>query len=165
MNFREAALKNHVLAALPAEELERLEPHLLASRCNTLDVLYDVEQPIEYVFFPETVVVSHLSVGERRLRDRNVGRGPRGIVGLSILHGVGIASERAIVQGAVSRFACRHRHSRRLSTIRPISKSRRIDLPTRSSPSCRRGRRAARNTRSKNGGARWLLVACDRRVS
>jgi CRP-like cAMP-binding protein len=49
---------NRLLAALPAEEFERLRPHLEIVTLEVLDYLYERDGPIEYVHFPINCVTS-----------------------------------------------------------------------------------------------------------
>ena len=53
--------RNRLLAALPSEELEQVRPHLERVYLEQRDVLYDPEIPIDYVYFPETAIISLVS--------------------------------------------------------------------------------------------------------
>ena len=49
---------NRLLGALPAEEFERLRPHLETVTLEVKDFLYERDEPIEYVYFPIDCVTS-----------------------------------------------------------------------------------------------------------
>ena len=55
---------NRLLAALPAEEFERLRSHLEIVRLEVLDYLYERDGPIEYVQFPIDCVTSVMATME-----------------------------------------------------------------------------------------------------
>lgn len=55
---------NRLLAALPAEEFERLRPHLEVVTLEVLDYLYERDSPIEYVHFPINCVTSVMATME-----------------------------------------------------------------------------------------------------
>src|SRR4030095_12068630 len=56
--------QNHLLAALPASDYERLEPHLELIPMKLGDVLYESGSKLRYVYFPTTSLVSLLYVME-----------------------------------------------------------------------------------------------------
>src|SRR5947209_1100737 len=56
--------RNHLLASLPTPELTDVWPRLELVRLEARDTLFDPEQPIPYVYFPETAVVSLVSLLE-----------------------------------------------------------------------------------------------------
>ncbi|HEY0341857.1 MAG TPA: Crp/Fnr family transcriptional regulator, partial [Steroidobacteraceae bacterium] len=95
----QAAAPNHVLAALPVKEYERLlagfEPVMLTYG----EVLYEPGEQVRYVYFPGDCLVSLLTVvdGHRALEVGLVGR--EGIVGSRLALGITTASVRALVQG------------------------------------------------------------------
>jgi hypothetical protein len=53
---------NKLLASLSREEYHRLLPHLELVSLSSEQVLYEVNQPIEYAYFPLTAIVSVLSL-------------------------------------------------------------------------------------------------------
>ena len=57
-------IKNRLLAALPAEEYERLVPHLELVSLQVNQILYEIGEPIEYVYFPHHAIVSLVCVLE-----------------------------------------------------------------------------------------------------
>ena len=54
--------RNQILASLPAEEYARLAPLLTGVWLELRQVLFDLEQPIEHVYFPESAVGSVVSL-------------------------------------------------------------------------------------------------------
>jgi CRP-like cAMP-binding protein len=72
---------------LPADEFARLLPHLEPCAVKALDVLADLQRPLEHVYFPETAIVSVL----RRMRDGTMietyGVGREGMIGIPNLFG------------------------------------------------------------------------------
>ena len=92
------ALKNHILAKLPAEDYQRLSPHLNSVDLFHGKVLYDLGDNIEDFYFPFNAMVSLV----RPMADGKVVEvgliGNDGMVGIERLLGDGTASERAIVQ-------------------------------------------------------------------
>jgi CRP-like cAMP-binding protein len=91
-------VRNRLLAALPAEELARLQPHLKPVELRTREPLFEPETPIRNVYFPETGVVSLIS----RLDEGDaveVGTaGSEGMVGLSVFLADDTSSVQAIAQ-------------------------------------------------------------------
>jgi len=79
--------QNRLLASLPREEYERLRPHLIPARLKYRCVLYEANEPIEFVHFIETGVGSLVNTminGDAA----EVGTiGNEGMVGLPIVFG------------------------------------------------------------------------------
>jgi len=53
--------ENHILAALPREQYERLAPHLEPIELNHGQMLYEIDGAIDYVYFPVNAMVSLVS--------------------------------------------------------------------------------------------------------
>jgi CRP-like cAMP-binding protein len=89
---------NRVLAALPPDELRRIEPSLDRHDLPLGRVLVDPERPIDAVWFPEVGVVSNVAVmlDGRAVETSTVGR--EGMVGMPLFHGVGAIPEHSFVQ-------------------------------------------------------------------
>ncbi len=67
--------QNHLLAALPATEFERLSPHLELVSMPLGEVLYESGGQLRHVYFPTTSIVSLLYVfGGRRIGRNRSGR-------------------------------------------------------------------------------------------
>ncbi|MDX2425396.1 MAG: hypothetical protein QNK15_04000 [Cycloclasticus sp.] len=62
MHDQHSPTQNHLLAALTAQERERLIPHLELVPMPLGDVLYESGNELRYVYFPTTAIVSLLYV-------------------------------------------------------------------------------------------------------
>lgn len=90
--------ENHILAALSAEEYQRLLPHLNPVSLSHGQVLYNVNDQIDYIYFPFNAIISlvlHMESGST-VEVGVVGRD--GAVGVTALMGVETASAHTIVQ-------------------------------------------------------------------
>jgi len=92
--------RNGILAALPEAERSRLAPALTRARLPQGHVIYDPERPIEMVCFPESAVVSLLSVMADGSAVESATIGREAFVGLPVFHGVDVTAEQAFVQVA-----------------------------------------------------------------
>src|SRR5689334_1310236 len=79
--------KNRLLAALPAEEYQRLLPCLEVMPMEIKTVLYEPNKPIEYVYFPLTGMASMLAVLENNILVEVGTVGNEGMVGIPIFLG------------------------------------------------------------------------------
>lgn len=57
----QASTGNHLLAALPGEEYDRLLPHFEQLSFRVSDVLFRPDEILKYVYFPESCIVSLLT--------------------------------------------------------------------------------------------------------
>src|SRR5579883_2686235 len=106
-------LKNRLLAALPDEVYQRLLPHLEPIKLSIHQVLYDTGEPIQYIYFPHSTVVSLVATMEdgATIEISLVGR--EGMVGIpAILHSVSW-THRAFVQAANGGVRIKTEHLRR----------------------------------------------------
>ena len=96
----EQRLKNRLLAALPDEEYEQLEPSLEVVSLSLGKILYEPPDPIRYAYFPTSSIVSFLA--ELPGGDSvEVGlAGNEGLAGVDVILGIDKASKVATVQGA-----------------------------------------------------------------
>ena len=62
---------NRLLAALPQEEYERLLPKLEPVSLSLKQILYEPNEPIEYVYFPNNAVGSLLNLMQLRSNHRS----------------------------------------------------------------------------------------------
>jgi CRP-like cAMP-binding protein len=91
-------IANQLLAALPTDERKRLLPDLEHVPLAVGDVLYEPDEPIRYIYFPNNGVVSILStVGERMSIEIGM-VGKEGMVGIPVFLGVDTATNQAVVQ-------------------------------------------------------------------
>ncbi len=90
--------QNHLLAALPTAEFERLAPHLEAVEMRLGDVLYESGEQLQYMYFPTTAIVSLHYVMENGSSSEIAGVGKEGAVGISLFMGGNTTPSRAVVQ-------------------------------------------------------------------
>lgn len=90
--------RNRILAALPAKQLARLRPSLERIVLEPRDILYDPDQPIKYVYFPEDSMASIVGImaDGSGVEAATVGR--EGMVGLPVFLGDGRTSAQAFCQ-------------------------------------------------------------------
>jgi len=100
------AARNRLLLALPPRYMKRLAPHLEHIECGPGQVLMDVDQPLDAVFFPETAVISVVAVYEDGgiIEMATIGR--EGCTGSQAVFGARVSASRLLVQipGAVMRM-------------------------------------------------------------
>ena len=92
--------QNHLLAALPAEDLSRLQPHLELISMPLGWALYESGSHMDYVYFPTTSIVSLLYVMESGASAEIAVTGNDGLVGISLFMGGQTTPSRAVVQSA-----------------------------------------------------------------
>ena len=81
----QVAIGNRILAALPAEQLTRLLPHLSTIHLKRDEVLYLSGDEIRHVYFPVTGLISLLSTTETGSTVEVAMVGNEGIVGLPVI--------------------------------------------------------------------------------
>ncbi len=91
---------NHLLAALPTAEFERLAPHLELVPMRLGETLYEPGGRLQHAFFPTTAIVSLLYVVESGSAAEIAGVGNEGIVGVSLFMGGETTPSSAVVQTA-----------------------------------------------------------------
>jgi len=101
------ARKNHLLAALPAEEWARWLPSLELVDMPLGEVLYESGVAMTHVYFPTTSIVSLLYVMEGRASAEIAVVGNEGIVGVSLFMGGETTTSRSVVQSAGRGFRMR----------------------------------------------------------
>lgn len=92
------ALKNHLLAALPADEFARIKPKLERVAIKLGDVLYESGDRMDYVYFPTTAIVSMLYVMENGATAEIGVVGNDGLIGNALFLGGDTTTSRAIIQ-------------------------------------------------------------------
>jgi len=92
--------ENHLLDALPPEELERLIPHLKLIELPLGHVLYESGGRQRRVYFPTTAIVSLLYMMVDGASAEIAVVGNEGLVGVSIFMGGDTTPSRAVVQSA-----------------------------------------------------------------
>ncbi|GJE62156.1 Crp/Fnr family transcriptional regulator [Methylobacterium trifolii] len=89
--------RNHLLAALTAEDLGRLRPGLESVALTIREILIPAHLAVEHVYFVEDGIVSLIAdVAERRIEIGLIG--PEGVAGLCILLGADSSPHSAMVQ-------------------------------------------------------------------
>ena len=74
--------QNRLLAALPAEEFERLAPHLELVSMKLGEILYEPGGPLQHAYFPTTAVISLFYAIESGMSAEIAGVGNEGMVGI-----------------------------------------------------------------------------------
>jgi len=92
--------QNHLLAALPAAEFERLSPHLELVPLLLGEILYEPGGQMQHAYFPTTAIVSLHYVMESGASAETAGVGYEGVVGIALFMGGDTTSSSAVVQTA-----------------------------------------------------------------
>ena len=100
MSLPHSPNQNHLLAALPAAEFERLAPHLELVPMLLGESLYEPGEQLQHVYFPTTAIVSLLFVLESGASAEIAGVGNEGILGISLFMGGDTTPSSAVVQTA-----------------------------------------------------------------
>ncbi len=96
----EKASKNHLLAALPADEFDRVISKLQSVTLTLGQVLYESGDKLEYVYFPTTAIISLLYIMENGATAEIGMVGNDGILGIALFMGGDTTPNRAIIQSA-----------------------------------------------------------------
>src|SRR5215216_2741557 len=93
-----SSIKNCILASLPDDQYQRILPHLEPFEFNQGRILYEMEGPIDYMYFPEGSMVSLVT----QMLDGKIIEvglvGKDGVTGVPALFGQNKSAERALVQ-------------------------------------------------------------------
>jgi CRP-like cAMP-binding protein len=100
MSSTHSPKQNHLLAALPAAELERLSPHLEWVPLPLGEMLYEPGGQLQHAYFPITAIVSLHYVMESGASAESAGVGNEGVVGISLFMGGDTTPSSAVVQTA-----------------------------------------------------------------
>jgi CRP-like cAMP-binding protein len=92
--------QNHLLAALPPSEFDRLSPHLELVELQLGEVLCESGSYLRHVYFPTTSIVSLPYVLEDGASAEIAVVGNEGILGISLFMGGETTPNRAVVQSA-----------------------------------------------------------------
>lgn len=90
--------QNHLLAAFPPEEFERLADKLTLVTMRLGDVLYEPGRQLEHAYFPLTSIVSLHYVTGSGASSEMAGVGPDGVVGMPLFMGGNTTSSSAVVR-------------------------------------------------------------------
>jgi CRP-like cAMP-binding protein len=91
---------NHLVAALPAAVLQRIQPQLKCVRLDLGKVLYESGDALRFVYFPTDCIVSLLYVLEDGASAEISVVGNEGLIGIALFMGGETTPSRAIVQSA-----------------------------------------------------------------
>ncbi len=92
--------QNHLLAALPTAEFERLAAHLELVPMPLGKLLYEPGGQLQHAYFPTTAIVSLHYVMESGASAETAGVGNEGVVGISLFMGGDTTPSSAVVQTA-----------------------------------------------------------------
>ena len=92
--------QNHLLAALPTAEFERLAAHLELVPMPLGEMLYEPGGQLRHAYFPTTAIVSLHYVMESGASAETAGVGNEGVVGISLFMGGDTTPSSAVVQTA-----------------------------------------------------------------
>src|SRR5882672_4535959 len=90
--------RNRLLLALPPRHLKRLMPDLEHVECQLEQVLTDADRSLDYVFFPDSGVVSVVAVYEDGSIIEMATIGREGCTGVQAVFGAKSSSVRLLVQ-------------------------------------------------------------------
>jgi CRP-like cAMP-binding protein len=90
--------RNRLLLALPGRDLKRLTPELERISCPRAQILVETDSSLDYVFFPDSGVVSVLAVYDdgKAIEMATIGR--EGCTGVQAILGAKVSSARFLVQ-------------------------------------------------------------------
>jgi CRP-like cAMP-binding protein len=100
LSARQSPRQNHLLAALPAADYERLLPHLELAPLPLGWAAYEAGGPQGYVYFPTNSIVSLLYVMEDGSSAEIAVVGNEGVLGIALFMGGESTPSRAVVQSA-----------------------------------------------------------------
>ena len=98
MSISNSPNQNHLIAALPTAEFERLAPHLELIAMPLGQVLHESGGKLQHVYFPTTAIVSLQYIIESGASAEIAGVGNEGILGISLFMGGETTPSRAVVQ-------------------------------------------------------------------
>src|ERR1700689_4173071 len=90
--------RNRHLLALPASNLKQLMPELEQVRCQRAQVIMNADTPLDYVFFPDSGVISVVAVYADGSIIEMATIGREGCTGVQALLGAKSSSVRLLVQ-------------------------------------------------------------------
>jgi CRP-like cAMP-binding protein len=153
---------NRLLAALPDAEYQRLVPHLKHVQLSLKQVVHEVGEPIEYVYFPHRSIVSLLlTMDDGSMVEAGV-VGNDGVTGIPAALGDNIATTTGTVQVADS--AMRMKASLLKTEFQQGGSLQSLLLRYMQALYAQVSQGAACNRlhRLDERLARWLLIICDR---
>lgn len=98
------ALKNHLLATLPADDFLRIKPLLEPVSFKLGQVLHEAGERMRYAYLPTTAIISLLYVMENGATAEIGVIGNDGLVGVALFMGGDTTTSRAVIQSAGAAF-------------------------------------------------------------
>src|SRR5688572_30105780 len=95
---KQVSVPNHLLAALPRKDYQKLLPVLEPVTLAYEEVLYKAHAPIRHVYFPKDCFVSMLTSVDGGSAEVGL-IGSEGMIGLPVALGSAVSPFRALVQG------------------------------------------------------------------
>lgn len=92
--------QNHLLAALPTADFERIAAHLELVAMPLGEYLYEPDEQLRHAYFPTTAIVSLHYVTESGASAETAGVGNEGVVGIALFMGGDTTPSSAVVQTA-----------------------------------------------------------------
>ena len=92
--------RNFLLAAMPADALKRLSPHLEALALSAGEVLHESGVELHHLYFPATAIVTLLCETAAGATAEIAMVGREGVVGLPVFMGGGSSTSRAVVRNS-----------------------------------------------------------------
>ncbi len=92
--------QNHLLAALPIADFERLSARLEPVSMRLGDAIYEPGRQLEHAYFPVTAIVSLLYVTHSGASSEIAAVGPKGVVGMPLFLGGDTMPSSAVVRTA-----------------------------------------------------------------
>lgn len=105
----DSELMNHLLAALPEDELGRIKKNLEPVTFPLGEVVYESGELLEFIYFPTTAIISLLYIMENGSTAEIGMTGNDGLVGIALFMGGSTTPNRAVVQSAGNAFRLRSR--------------------------------------------------------
>ena len=96
--------QNHLFAALPTADFERIVTNLELIHLPVGKMLYEPNEQLQHAYFPTTCIVSLHYVMESGASAETAGVGNEGLVGVSLFMGGNTTSSSAVVQTAGSAY-------------------------------------------------------------
>jgi CRP-like cAMP-binding protein len=162
LGAKQVSISNHLLAALPRKEYQKLLRVLEPVELAYEEVLYEAHAPIRHLYFPNDGFVSMLTTVDGG-RAAEVGLiGCEGMVGLPAALGIAVSPFRAVVQGGGTAMRMKIADFRR-NFSESAALRRELSLFTHllmiqiaQTAACNRFHVVTQRM------ARWLLMTCDR---
>jgi len=104
--------QNRLLAALPADVYERLQPDLELVPLALGQMIYEANDTLSHVYFPTTAIVSLLYTMENGTTAEMAIVGCDGVVGIAVFMGGDTTPNRAVVQSAGDAYRLELKHFR-----------------------------------------------------